>query len=389
MDNLLKNKAEDCLSPQNFWDTLPRPIIGLAPMDGVGDQPFRYIQKKYGNPDIIYTEFTSVEALCHGDWQSMLNLLYDESQRPVIAQIYGRTPHHYRQVAVLLCELGFDGIDINMGCPAKSVANGGSGAGLIRTPDLAQQIIQAVKAGVEDWRNGVSPADCPNISAAFVKHVATIHHQLPAAYQARRAIPVSVKTRIGFEEPVVDAWIPNLLEMEPVAICVHGRTLRQAYSGQADWDQIGRAAELGKGTKTLILGNGDITSQADAQRRVNTYGVDGVLIGRASMGNPFIFHKETDAPEERVSGALRSQIALEHAQLFEQTFLPYGRYRFIPMRKHLAWYIREIRGANYLRAKLMQTTNSQEVEAILRQHSVLTDGVYQSLLPDKAALTPA
>jgi hypothetical protein len=133
MSSILNNKIQGDTSTQSFWHALPRPLIGLAPMDGITDHPFRHIQKKYGNPAIMYTEFTSVEALCHGDWQSMNHLLYDESQRPIIAQIYGRTPLYFRQIAVLLCELGFDGIDINMGCPAKSVANGGCGAGLIRT----------------------------------------------------------------------------------------------------------------------------------------------------------------------------------------------------------------------------------------------------------------
>ena len=372
---------------QNFWRALPRPIIGLAPMDGITDHPFRYIQKKYGNPAVMYTEFTSVEALCHGDWQSMNHLLYDESQRPIIAQIYGRTPLYFRQIAVLLCELGFDGIDINMGCPAKSVANGGCGAGLIRTPDRAQEIIRAVQDGIQDWQNGATVANCPNISRRFIPYTTTWHERLPAPYRQRRPIPVSVKTRIGYDSPVVDAWIPRLLEMEPAVITLHGRTLRQAYSGRADWDQIGRAAELAKATNTLILGNGDVASLADAESRTATYGVDGSLIGRASMGKPFLFRKAEPEPEKTAKssyGPDLSHIALEHAYLYEATFRTYDHYRFLPMRKHLAWYIRDVRGANHLRASLVQTRSPQEAEALLRQHKTLSNGVYQSLLPDGA-----
>lgn len=372
-------------SVQSCWTTLPRPIIGLAPMDGITDHPFRHIQKKYGNPTIMYTEFTSVEALCYGDWQSMNHLIYDESQRPIIAQIYGRTPLYFYQIAIMLCELGFDGIDINMGCPAKNVANGGCGAGLIRTPDRAQEIIQAVQTGIRDWQNGALVTDCPNLPQPFLAYVTARHAELPPAYQQRRPVPVSVKTRIGYDSPVVDAWIPRLLAMEPAAITLHGRTLKQAYSGQADWDQIGYAVELAKDTNTLILGNGDVTSQADAKSRVATYGVDGVLIGRASMGNPFIFRADTAAQAKTTHslyGPNLSHIALEHAYLYEQTFRLYPHYRFLPMRKHLAWYIRDMRGANHLRAQLVQTHSPQEAEALLRQHQTLTNGVYQSLLPD-------
>jgi nifR3 family TIM-barrel protein len=359
----------------SFWATLPRPIVGLAPMDGITDQPCRHIQKKYGNPALVYTEFTSVEALCHGDWLSVRNLLYDESQRPIIGQIYGRTPRYFEQVAVLLCELGFDGIDINMGCPAKTVANGGSGAGLIRTPDLAQGIIQATKRGVEHWQNGATVADCPDLVRPLVAYVAKRREQLSMQAQERRVIPVSVKTRIGFETPVVDAWIPRLLEAEPTAIGVHGRTLRQAYTGQADWDEIGRAAQVAQGSGILILGNGDVTSRSDALRRAATYGVDGVLIGRASFGNPFVFQQPVagtdpaEAPAQRPPRQTMIQIALEHAHLYEHTFRPLERYWFLPMRKHLGWYIKEVRGARPLRNQLMQVTNAQEVETLLQQQA--------------------
>ncbi len=368
---------------QTFWQSLPRPIIGLAPMDGVGDQPFRYLQKKYGQPALIFTEFTSVEALCYGDRFSMLNLLYDESQRPIIAQIYGKRAEYFRQVAVLLCELGFDGIDLNMGCPAATVASKGCGAGLIRTPDLAQSLIRAVQQGVQDWQNGMNAADCPDIPARFAAEAARIHQQLPERYRERHAVPVSVKTRIGYEEPTVAEWIPRLLETEPAAISLHGRTLRQAYGGQANWDEISHAAALIRQTDTLILGNGDVHSWQDAHQRAATYDVDGVLIGRASFGNPFVF-APSPAPAGEAKWARRQQLialAIEHAHLYEQTFGQLPSYRFLPMRKHLGWYVKDIFGARQLRAKLVQTNSASEAEQLLREQGILAT---QDLEPRRA-----
>jgi nifR3 family TIM-barrel protein len=350
---------------ETFWATLPRPIIGLAPMDGVGDHPFRHIQKKYGNPQVIYTEFTSVDALCFGDWLSLYNLLYDESQRPIIAQIYGKTPAYFRQVAILLCELGFDGIDLNMGCPAKNVAQKGCGAGLIRTPPLAQSLIRAVQTGIRDWQNGATLADCPNLPTQFAAWVANRRQSLLTPFQQRRPIPVSVKTRIGYESPAISEWLPWLLETELTAVTLHGRTLKQAYTGQADWSEIGRAAERAQNSGVLILGNGDVTSYADAQQRTACYGLDGVLIGRASFGNPFVFQSAADRSTNGARRRSLIKIALEHAQLYHQTFSPYPRYWFAPMRKHLGWYIKEIPHARQLRARLMQVKSPQEVEALL------------------------
>jgi len=355
------------MKTETFWHRLPRPIIGLAPMDGVSDQPFRHIQKKYGDPMLVYTEFTSVEMLCLGDARLLRHFLYDETQRPIIGQIYGRTPHYFYQVAILLCELGFDGIDINMGCPARTVAQTGSGAALIQTPQRAQAIIRATQRGVRDWQNGATVHDCPALSPAIAAEVARRQAQLPVPYQQRRTVPVSVKTRIGYDTPVVQEWIACLLEMEPVAIGLHGRTLQQGYAGAADWDAIARAAELTHVTDTLLLGNGDVASTADAHWRVVAYGVEGILIGRASYGNPFVFHSDTNG-----SHAQRlSAIALEHAHLYEQAFWDADKYHFLPMRKHLGWYAKSMRAPKHVRAALLQTHDPHEVASVLQNHNQL------------------
>ncbi|MEO8581961.1 MAG: tRNA-dihydrouridine synthase [Patescibacteria group bacterium] len=340
----------------NCWSTLPTGFIGLSPMDGVTDHPCRFIQKKYGKHALTYTEFTCVEGITHGATRLLKDFLFDETQRPILAQIYGHTPADFRTVALIVCQLGFDGVDINMGCPAKNVTHLGSGAALIRTPQLAQEIIKNVQDGVEDWFNGKTVDDTQlsdEIKAEINKRSAG--HIL----KDRQRLPVSVKTRIGFEKPVIKEWISTLLEMNLAAIALHGRTLNQRYAGLADWDEIGKAAELVHQTPTLIMGNGDIKNVPEAREKIAKYGLDGVLIGRATWGNPWIFQ------EHEATVAERFAVAIEHAQLYEQTFQDTERYNFLPMRKHIAWYLSNFPGAAEVRMKAMRTNSSEELKEML------------------------
>jgi nifR3 family TIM-barrel protein len=337
-------------------------------MDGVTDHPFRFIHKKYGHVPLLYTEFTSVEGVCHGAARLLDDFLYDETQRPIIAQIYGSTPLHFRETAVLLCELGFDGIDINMGCPAKNVAHSGAGAALIKTPELAQHIIRETKAGVQDYVNGKRARDCATIKEKIWQEVEARHAQLPAPYQARTSIPVSVKTRIGYHEPIITEWLNYIVAEEPEAIAVHGRTLKQQYGGLANWEEIGSAAQLVKSAGITYLGNGDVQSRADALEKCAVYGVDGVLIGRASFGNPYIFCDDAQVTAARPPVAA---IALEHAKLYEQTYSAQDHYSFMPMRKHLGWYVRGIPEAATIRQELFKTNTAAEVKEILEKYNLL------------------
>lgn len=349
-----------------FWQKLPHPIIGLSPMDGVTDHPYRFIQKKYGQPALVITEFTSVEGVCHGATRLLKDFQFDETQRPIVAQIYGTTPDYFRQTTIVLCELGFDGIDVNMGCPAKNVAHSGAGAALIQTPELAQAIISAVQQGISEWHNGATAFDCNDIVPAIAKEVESRKHTLPVAYQDKtRQIPVSVKTRIGYSEPVITEWIPTLLEMNLATITLHGRTLKQQYSGQAKWEVIGQAAEIIKKTSTLVLGNGDVGSKQDALDKIKTYGVDGVLIGRASMGDPYVFLDQQPATPSIYD------IALEHCQLFEDTYSQEEMYNFLPMRKHLGWYVKSVPYASEVRIKLFQTNTTQDVAVVLKEYGLI------------------
>jgi tRNA-dihydrouridine synthase B len=356
------------MSTQSFWNQLEKPIIGLSPMDGVTDHPFRFIHKKYGQPAVMFTEFTSVEGVCHGAERLLEDFLYDGTQRPIIGQIYGTTPDFFRQTAIALCQLGFDGIDINMGCPAKNVAHSGAGAALIKTPDLAQKIIRDVQSGIEQWHNGATCRDCPDLRPSICQEIERRAEAFIAEYPdletyRSRTIPVSVKTRVGFDQPVIQEWIPNLLECEPATITLHGRTLKQQYGGSANWDLIAEAGELAHQTDTLLLGNGDVTSLAQAREYAKKYKLDGTLLGRAAMGNPWVFNCGDTSQ--------RFRVAIEHSELYEQTYSHLERYSFMPMRKHLGWYVKDIPNAAQIRIELFQANTSEEVAVILRKYELI------------------
>jgi len=396
----------------NFWRHIAKPIIGLSPMDGVTDASFRFITAKYGPPDVTVTEFVNVEAALYAPHTLIRDLAYSEIERPVVAQIYGHTPELFYKVAHVIGELGFDGLDINMGCPAKTVASKGSGAGLILKPELAQSIIRAARQGIEDWSAGQTLDDL-GLKPALIQGVLELnrhrtqreflpwrptgkteaHSSTPVGWNpereppvkagarvegARRAIPVSVKTRLGYDDVAVEEWIQALLEEKPAAISLHGRTLKQQYKGSADWDAIARAVEIAKNSDTLILGNGDLRDMADVYRRVRETHVDGVLIGRAAQGEPWIF-----GAKEQVKQALRSQcgeiihaapvslaerfrVMLEHCAHFAGHTQIHS---FVGMRKHLAWYCKGSRGAAELRAQMVRVKNIDEVATLLRAYA--------------------
>lgn len=358
---------------------MARPIIALSPMDGVTDAAYRFITASHGAPDIHFTEFTNVEGLARNAALMLDDFLYSEIERPVVAQIYGSEVESFYKIAIVVCELGFDGIDINMGCPAKKVAARGCGAGLIRNPPLAKEIVAAVKQGVEDWLSGKSVEDL-GLKERMVRRVRAMNlARIGTERVTQRSFrPVSVKTRLGFDQVIVEDWIHHLLETRPACISLHGRTLKQMYTGQADWEAIGRAVEVARGSGTLIMGNGDLNTPGDIVRRVRQTGVDGVLLGRGSMGNPWIFsHKdwirqqvsseaEVGEPEAQVDPQQRFRVLMEHAEYFENVR---GVERFAGMRKHFGWYCKGLPKAAELRNRMCQTRNSREVAQILEEYS--------------------
>lgn len=304
-------------------------------MANVTDAAFRRIIAKYGKPDVMYTEFVSAHGLCSpGRERLMTDLWFADAERPIVAQFFGAIPEHMAECARLARELGFDGVDINMGCPDRAVEKQGAGAALMKDPLRAQELIRAAK-------EGAGP------------------------------LPVSVKTRIGYARNQISEWIPALLEAEPAAIILHARTRNEMSKVPAQWETVAEAVRLARlraaDAQPLILGNGDVSSIADARRRAEETGADGVMIGRGIFGNPWLFSR-TDVPD--VMGRLR--VMIEHTRLFEELYRTgdaWGKQSqkgFDVMKKHYKAYVNGFDGAKELRVKLMEAPDADEVERIVR-----------------------
>ena len=351
-------------------------------MDGVTDAPNRTMHGLYGRPDVVITEFTNVEGLWRGGDRIFRDFLYTPAERPVVAQIFGCQPEYFYKAAHVVCELGFDGLDINMGCPAKTIANKGGGAGLIRVPDIAKAIIRAAQEGVRDWANGQTLEDL-EMDPERIKRIRQMNEERvhlwgDTPHVERRLIPVSVKTRLGYDSIVITDWVQELLELEPHVISIHGRTLAQHYKGDANWDAIAAAAEIVRKTGTLIFGNGDIHTLYQAAQRIRTTGVSGVLIGRASFGNPWLFRDceklkgllnagvdvtPEDLPDPAPSREERLLMALEHARVHAKLK---GEDHFVELRKHMGWYLGHFHGAKRIRNELVRINSLADVEHIIQ-----------------------
>lgn len=329
-------------------------------MDGVTDASFRYMICKHSKPSVVITEFTNVEGLARGNMRGLAAFIYSEIEKPIVAQIFGVEPDSYYKAAVLLSAMGFDGIDINMGCPVTKVAAKGSGAALIKTPELAKKLVMMTKKGIKDFAEGISLEEAgvhPDMIGAIKKNA----HWFPKMNLeklARKIIPVSVKTRIGYDKIVAEEWVKHLLEVEPANISMHGRTLKQLYMGLANWEEIAKAGAVVKasGLGTTFLGNGDVKSMTDANEKIKNYGVDGVLVGRAVFGNPYFFEGREPTIKEGL------EAAIEHSKYFENL----NHIGFQNIRKHLGWYVKGFEGAKELRIKLMQLENAGDVEKEIR-----------------------
>jgi tRNA-dihydrouridine synthase len=335
----------------------------------------------YGRPDVVLTEFTNVEGLWRGSDRIYRDFLYTPAERPVVAQIFGCQPEYFYKAAHVVCELGFDGLDINMGCPAKTIANRGGGAGLIRVPDTAKAIIRAAQQGVRDWSNGQTLEDL-EMHPERIRRIRQMNEERVRVWGdnariERRLLPVSVKTRLGYDSIVITDWVQELLELEPHVISIHGRTLAQHYKGEANWEAIAAAAEIVRKTDTLILGNGDIHNLYQAAQRIRAAGVHGVLIGRASFGNPWLFRDRAqlkkllnaginptieDLPEATPTRAERLLMALEHARVHAKLK---GEDHFVELRKHMGWYLGHFHGAKRVRNELVRITCLADVERII------------------------
>ncbi len=349
-------------------------------MADVTDAPFRRIIAKYsahdrldgtvGGADVTWTEFVAADGLVRatpeGKKKLMADLIYSEEERPIVAQLFSSNPENMEQAAKLCRELGFDGVDINMGCPDRSIEKQGCGSAMIKNPHMAKEIIRAAKRG--------------------------------AKYGEEGGIPVSVKTRLGYNEDQVEEWIPAILSESPAALSVHGRIRKDMSKVPARWERIKRVREIRDelGSDTLIIGNGDVLSLDDAHKKIAETGIDGVMVGRALFGNPWFFNPKrqlpikltalptkgvnreniitedvSDSDIEYVTLEEKLSVLIEHSRLFEEV-LPFKN--FSVMKKHYKAYVNGFYGAAELRAQLMEKDSADEVEqvvhAFLKQNCV-------------------
>lgn len=330
------------LYTMSFWKSLPKPFFALAPMADVTDPAYRRLIGEYRAPDVTWTEFVSADGLYHlrekgkkVDEQNplMRDLRYTEAERPILAQLFSSKPEMMAYAADLCKELGFDGIDINMGCPDRSIEKQGSGAAMMKTPGIAVEVIRAAKTA---------------------------------------GLPVSVKTRLGYNVEQIDTWIPQLLAEKPEALTVHLRTRKEMSKVPAHWDLMPRVValrdELSPGT--LIIGNGDVRDLEDARQKAAESGCDGIMLGRAIFGSPWLFTgrlPEDVSPEERIEALLKlAQYFGELAPLKSPHIL----------KKHVKAFITGWPEAASLRAELMEARTLEDFEAILSSRSVPAAAVY-------------
>lgn len=311
---------------------MPRPFFVLAPMEDVTDAAFRRLIASYSDPAIpriFFTEFTAADGLVlvdeRGKRRLTKKLEYSEAERPIVAQLFSASPERIEAAARLCAEMGFDGIDINMGCPANEVVATGCGAGMIRNPPLAREIIRAVKRGAG-------------------------------------ALPVSVKTRVGYNEVELETWLPTLLDEEPALVTLHARTRKEMSEVPARWEHVARAVEIRDALKssTLIVGNGDLQDLADAREKIAATKCDGAMLGRAVYGNPWLFTEsdaKTKTPEEKV------RALIEHISLFQAHLS--GFQNDAVMKRHFKAYIGGWDHAKELRQSLMDAESLDAAKAIL------------------------
>ncbi|MDU9418724.1 tRNA-dihydrouridine synthase [Staphylococcus lloydii] len=311
---------------ENFWSELPRPFFVLAPMEDVTDIVFRHVVSEAARPDVFFTEFTNTESFCHPEGIHSVRgrLTFSEDEQPMVAHIWGDKPDHFREMSIGLADMGFKGIDLNMGCPVANVAKKGKGSGLILRPETTAEIIQASKAG---------------------------------------GLPVSVKTRLGYYE--IDEWkdwLKHVFEQDIANLSIHLRTRKEMSKVDAHWELIEAVKALRDeiAPDTLLTINGDIPDRQTGLELAEKYGIDGVMIGRGIFNNPFAFEKE---PREHSSKELLDLLRL-HLSLFNK-YAEDETKQFKSLRRFFKIYVRGIRGASELRHQLMSTETVDEARTLL------------------------
>jgi len=267
-----------------FLDKLPKPFFALAPMDDVTDTVFRQVISGLAAPDLYFTEFVNVDGLQSPGRERLVHKLrFSDRERPIIAQLWGLNPDNFYKTTKEIIKMGYDGVDLNMGCPVKTVIKNGACAALINNRELAGNIIDATKRAAGD------------------------------------SLPVSVKTRVGFTTADL-SWIEFLLTKKLNLLSIHGRTAKQLSKVPANWDLIGQARQARDSLcpTTLIAGNGDVKNQAEAEELAKKYQLDGVMIGRGIFDDPFAFAKKS--PWGNYTKEQKIELYMKHVELFTKTW---------------------------------------------------------------------
>ena len=320
----------------NLWDKLPRPFFVLAPMADVTDPAYRRLIAETAMPDVMWTEFVSADGLYHtrekkgmkdAENPLMRDLQFSTGEHPIVAQFFTSSPEMMEYAARLALTLGFDGVDINMGCPDRSIEKQGAGAAHIKDPERAKEVIRGALRGTEG------------------------------------KIPVSVKTRLGYNKMEYQQWLPQILSEDISALTIHMRTRKEMSNVPAHYELAEDIVSVCRNANpnVLLIANGDVTDIADAREKATTYGFDGVMLGRAIFGNPWLFsgrlHSELSR-EERI------QALLVLARHFTE-LSPSKHYAIL--KKHFKAFISGWDGAGELRSRLMQTNSLTELEEVLQK----------------------
>lgn len=321
-----------------FWNNLPKPFFVMAPLKDVTDAAFRALIAKRGNPDVFWTEFVSADGLFHAVPSLMRDLAFSEAERPIVAQIFSSKPEMISYAVKLVAELGFDGVDLNMGCPDRSVEKQGAGASLMKNPKLAVEIIRAAKEASN--------------------------------------LPVSVKTRVGYNKESLEEWLPILLEAAPAAITIHLRTRKEMSLVPANWELMKKAVEIRNriNPDVLLIGNGDVESVEEGKQLALETGCDGIMIGRGMFGNPWVFAGLHDGLRKSImsddvftksSHGLEEKLEalVELANNFEKISPPK---HFAILKKHIKAFVTGFDGAADFRAELMEANSAAELEQIIK-----------------------
>jgi nifR3 family TIM-barrel protein len=317
-----------------FWKGLKRPFFTLAPMADVTDPAFRRLIAETAAPDVTWTEFVSADGLFHTrekkgmeDIENPLvrDLSYTDKERPVVAQFFTAHPDMMEYAARYAVSSGFDGIDINMGCPDSSIEKQGAGAALIKTPEVAKEVIRAALRGAEG------------------------------------KIPVSVKTRLGFNQMEYERWLPELLQEDISALTLHLRTRKEMSKVPAHWELASELSALVRRERPdiMLIANGDLKDIHEAKEKAQAHGFDGMMLGRAIFGNPWLFSGRSleEVPREERLAALMALAA------YFSDLAPAKHYAIL--KKHFKAFCQGFDGAAELRARLMETNSVEELSQVL------------------------